>query len=382
MRSLPRSRPVRIATRMPAFSASGAMVARCWRARISVGAISAACRPASTTVAAASSATTVLPEPTSPCSSRSMRCGRARSVTMSSTARALRRRQRIGQRRDHLGAQDAFAGAAAAGQLALVGAHQRERELAGEQFVIGEPRPGLALRQDVGGLGRVMQALQRVGEGGKALAFEPGRRPAIPAASGFSSSAASAALRTGLRRQPFGQRIDRLDQRQLVELGLAHHAVGMHHLQHAVVERGGARDVAQLADRQELFQIVALGVEIGERERAGVVARFRCDRAARGRFGGGGRWRSTVTATVATEPGTTSRSFGRDAAVDGAGRQMEQQIDDARRRILAAEQPAVELLQLRPDAGKRGQRGKQRIEQRRAHGDTLHGFLTRFNTAA
>ena len=43
---------------------------------------------------------------------------------------------------------------------------------------------------------------------------------------------------------------------------------------------------------------------------------------------------------------------------------------------------AVELLELRPDAGKGGQRGKQRIEQRRAHGDTLHGFLTRFNTAA
>ena len=68
-------------------------------------------------------------------------------------------------------------------------------------------------------------------------------------------------------------------------------------------------------------------------------------------------------------------------AVDGAGRQMEQQIDDARRRVFAAEQPAVQLLELRPDAGKRGQRGKQRIEQRRAHGTTLHGFLTRFNTA-
>ena len=46
---------------------------RCWRARISVGAMKAAWRPASITVAAASSATTVLPEPTSPCSRRSMR---------------------------------------------------------------------------------------------------------------------------------------------------------------------------------------------------------------------------------------------------------------------------------------------------------------------
>ena len=38
-------------------------------------------------VAAASSATTVLPEPTSPCSSRNMRCGCARSATMSAVAR-------------------------------------------------------------------------------------------------------------------------------------------------------------------------------------------------------------------------------------------------------------------------------------------------------
>ena len=78
---------------------------RCWRARISVGAISAAWRPASITVAAASSATTVLPEPTSPCSSRSMRSGLARSATMSATARACDGGERIGQGRDELLAQ-------------------------------------------------------------------------------------------------------------------------------------------------------------------------------------------------------------------------------------------------------------------------------------
>ena len=51
-------------------------------ASLAFGAINAACRPASITVAAASSATTVLPEPTSPCSSRSIRLGLARSVSM------------------------------------------------------------------------------------------------------------------------------------------------------------------------------------------------------------------------------------------------------------------------------------------------------------
>ncbi len=38
------------------------------------------------TAAAAASATTVFPEPTSPCSRRSIRCGEARSVMMSSSA--------------------------------------------------------------------------------------------------------------------------------------------------------------------------------------------------------------------------------------------------------------------------------------------------------
>ena len=55
-------------------SASGpsmAVIERwCWVASTSVGASSAACAPASTTESMARSATTVLPEPTSPCSSR------------------------------------------------------------------------------------------------------------------------------------------------------------------------------------------------------------------------------------------------------------------------------------------------------------------------
>ena len=41
------------------------------------------------------------------------------------------------------------------------------------------------------------------------------------------------------------------------------------------------------------------------------------------------------------------------AAIDRAGRQMEQQIDDARR--VAVEQPRIKLFQLRPDAGQAGE---------------------------
>ena len=256
-------------------------------------------------------------------------------------------------------------------------ANERERKLAREQFVVGEPRPGLALRQDVGGLVGMMQGVQRVGEGGKALALQPGgvlpfRQLRDFREGGFRS------LSHRVERQPFGERIDRLDHRQLVELGLAHHAVGMHHLQHAVIERGHARHVAHLAGRKELFEIVALGVEIGERQCAGVVVGFDAigqPRAVRRRRpvavdghrdGRDGAWHHV--AEYRPRP-----------AVDGAGRQMEQQVDHARRRILAAEQLAVELFELRPDARKRGQRGEQRIEQRGAHGTTLHGFLTGFN---
>ena len=55
-----------------------------------------------------------------------------------------------------------------------MGANQRERELARQQFVIGEPRPRLALGQDVGGLGRMMQGLQGGRERRETFPLQPG----------------------------------------------------------------------------------------------------------------------------------------------------------------------------------------------------------------
>ena len=54
------------------------------------------------------------------------------------------------------------------------------------------------------------------------------------------------------------------------------------------------------------------------------------------------------------------------AAVDRAGRQMKQEVDDTRL-LLAAEQPTVELLEPRADAGERRNQGEKRIEQARPH---------------
>ena len=87
--------PVSSTTRVPAGSPSSSparpsgpsialMLRACWAASTSVGASSAACPPASTTWAMARSATTVLPAPTSPCSSRCMGCSRASSAASSS----------------------------------------------------------------------------------------------------------------------------------------------------------------------------------------------------------------------------------------------------------------------------------------------------------
>ena len=56
------------------------IVSKCWRAKISVGAMNAVCSPFSAAITAATAATTVLPDPTSPCSSRFI--GRAFSISL------------------------------------------------------------------------------------------------------------------------------------------------------------------------------------------------------------------------------------------------------------------------------------------------------------
>ena len=71
-------------------------------------------------------------------------------------------RERIGQRRDQLLPQLAGTGSCAAGRTAQMRAHERERKLAGEQFVIREPRPRRSFRQDVCRLGRPVHAAQRL----------------------------------------------------------------------------------------------------------------------------------------------------------------------------------------------------------------------------
>ena len=50
--------------------------------------------------------------------------------------------------------------------------------------------------------------------------------------------------------------------------------------------------------------------------------------------------------------------------------------------LVFAQKAGKKLLDLRSDASQRLERSKQRVEERRPHGYTLHGFLTRFNKRA
>ena len=207
-----------------------------------------------------------------------------------------------------------------------------------------------------------MDTAQRVGKARKAVALEPfGVLP-------FRQSLRHALQRRVdrfahlIRMQSFGQRVDRIDQRQTGEARLVDDTVGMNHLQMAVVECGGARHVAQSANRKELFQIVPAGVEIGDGQRVGVVAGF--DVVGRARAV---RRRRTM---AFHRDGDRHHGVGHDlaqlrlaAAVDEAGRQVEQKIDDPRRLTVAREQTGKQFFQLRPDAGKVRQRREQRVEQ-------------------
>ena len=83
---------------------------------------------------------------------------------------ALRRRQRVGQRVDDPVAQMAVAGVAVAGRAPQLRAHQRQRQLAGEQFVEGKPRPERAIGQNVRQFDRDMHAVQRFADRRKAAA--------------------------------------------------------------------------------------------------------------------------------------------------------------------------------------------------------------------
>ena len=290
----------------------------------------------------------------------------------------LRWRQRVGQGGENARAQAALGGAAAAGAGALMGAKQRERKLPGEQFVVGEPRPRRALRPQIVGRFRAMDAAQRIGKARKAVALEP--FGVLPFGQIFRHALQRRVDRLAhlVGMQPFGQRIDRIDQRQTGKARLIDHAIRVNHLQMAVVERGDARHVAHLADRKELFQIVPARVEIGDGQRVGVVAGF--DVVGRARAV---RRRRTM---ALHRDGDRHHRIGHDlaqfrlaAAVDEAGRQMEQQVDNPRLSPSRASSRANNFSSFGPMPGRFVSEANSGLRSRRAHRD-LTSSLRRGST--
>ena len=233
-RSRPRSRPVRMATLMPAAAASGAMVLK-MLARQDFG------RRHQRRLAAAfdhgrggeqrhhglAGADVALQQP-----QHAFGLGEI-GDDVGDRAR-LRRRQRIGQRLDQLLPQMCPVAGGRRGRRGGADARAPARARAGRPGTRHRPAattPTLS-GSDVGGLGRPVQhAAARRRRPGSARA-RPSSGPAIPADRGTRVERGVDGLAHLIEAEPFGQRIDRLDQRQLRQTGLGDDAVGMHHLPH------------------------------------------------------------------------------------------------------------------------------------------------------
>ena len=150
-------------------------------------------------------------------------------------------------------------------------AHQRQRQLSGQKFIECQSRPEWILRQDVGQLLRLMHPVQRFADRRKRTATQDfGADPLRQVRELLQGLRHGAADRAD--REAFGQRIDRVDLRQLGETGLIDHAVGMHDLQGAIEHLRCAGDETLFALWQQLLDVVGLRAEVGQHHIAGLVA--------------------------------------------------------------------------------------------------------------
>ena len=146
--------------------------------------------------------------------------------------------------------EPAVAGILAAGAAAAAGTGEGERQLRGQELVIGEPasargwpaRCRRSRRRGAWSVGPVLGA-ERLGEGRQAVLPQPGRvlpfgqhRQAVEGGVGE--------LRDRPRGQPLGGAVDRLDGGEGGEPGLVDDAGGMHHLAVPVPEVDAPGDVA------------------------------------------------------------------------------------------------------------------------------------------
>ncbi len=272
---------------------------------------------------------------------------------------ALPHGQREGQGADHFLVQRARRGERTARQALLVRAHQRDRELVGQQLVEGEALARRRQGQEIVGRLRRMRGQQRIAPRRPFLAREPGR--VLPFRQRLHTQQRGVdRLLHHLEAEPGGQAIDRLDRLELLRRVRVLDMVGVGDLDLVVEMLDLAAHHPRRADRQQPLEIVALGMEEHEMEKPGLVAAAHAIGRARiarrlvrvDRHGEGG-----------DGAGRCVGDLGREAPVDQLDRQMPQQIDDLR-----AGQPLIELGQARADAVEAGDLGKERAEDVRAQG--------------
>ena len=243
-------------------------------------------------------------------------------------------------------------------------AHQRQGELARQEFVVGEALAGRRLGADVPGRLRAMQGAQGLGE-----ARPPAQDEAVRVLPLGQVGQALQRRLDGLAEhageEPLGQGIDGLDQRHGGEGLAVHDPVGVHHLQAAVPELEPARHEARRAERQRLLDPGGVVAEEHQRAVAGLVL----DDGPEGRLDVG---RGQVLAHPALERddlvagGVADLGPGR--AVDDGDRQVQHEVEDARGPRRRAEQAVERRRDLRADAAQLGGLDEERVEVCGTHG--------------
>ncbi len=244
--------------------------------------------------------------------------------------------------------------------------HQAQRQLADEELVISKPPPGRSLRVDIGRVARLVQHVETVADRRQALFLSQGQVDPFRQL-GKTRQAGVDNLAQRLRRKPRRQRIDRLDQRQALRLVRPDHIIGMHHRGAAVEPVDLAADRHFCVDRQLLFQPRRLSAEEDQRQFAGLVMQE--DAIGNVAFAA---WRHLVAVDARRDRHDRALRRAGDsrlvAPVDQREGRVEEQVDDpAILQRLAPEQLHQQLGDLRADARKARNGGKQRIENGGAH---------------
>ncbi len=145
-----------------------------------------------------------------------------------------------------------------------------ERQLVGEKLVIGEARPGGRRKQQIVSALRGMQTRDRLGKAWPVLLGEKAGVDPLGQIGKLRQGSGEDFAEGGVR-EPRGQRINRLDQRQVTQPLRRRHMIGMRHLQVAVIGFELAGDEPLAADGQEPLEIGRIGLEVDKLERAGIV---------------------------------------------------------------------------------------------------------------